>query len=533
MAIVLDGTTGITTPDLTDTSLTAGRVVYAGTSGNLTGSTALTFDGAILGVNGISVGRGAGAVATTTAVGASALAANSSGGNNVAIGYQAGLANSTGGQSTLIGSQAGLAGTDLDYVTAVGYQALSSITSGDFNTALGAQALKSNTSGASQTAVGYQAGYSVTGTTNSFFGDRAGQNLTTGTNNTGIGAYTINGTSGSGTYNVAVGQGAMNANTSGGLNVSVGSQALQANTTASSNTAVGYQAGYTATTNSYNVFLGYQAGYTSNYNGNGFNTCVGVQTGYSLTTGTGNTFIGGANSASGYFVTSGSNNTILGGYNGNAGGLDIRTASNYIVLSDGAGNPRLYSDASGRIRIGGVSGGNDIFRALQTTANSVATFENSNATPTGASVYFSGASPNNTTQDFLNCGDTTNAKLYIYSNGTVTNRTGTYNSFSDIKLKQDIVDAGSQWEDIKSVRVRKFRLKDDVLANPESKPLIGVIAQELELTSAGLVEDCIEREGQTTKAVKYSILYMKSVKALQEAMERIEQLEARLDAANL
>jgi len=45
MAIVLDGTTGITTPDLTDTSLTSGRVVYAGTSGNLTGSTALTYNG--------------------------------------------------------------------------------------------------------------------------------------------------------------------------------------------------------------------------------------------------------------------------------------------------------------------------------------------------------------------------------------------------------------------------------------------------------------------------------------------------------
>jgi len=45
MAIVLDGTAGITTPDLTDTSLTSGRVVYAGASGNLTGSANLTFDG--------------------------------------------------------------------------------------------------------------------------------------------------------------------------------------------------------------------------------------------------------------------------------------------------------------------------------------------------------------------------------------------------------------------------------------------------------------------------------------------------------
>ena len=54
MAIVLDGTAGITTPDLTDTSLTSGRVVYAGTSGNLTGSANLTFDGLNLFVGGSS-----------------------------------------------------------------------------------------------------------------------------------------------------------------------------------------------------------------------------------------------------------------------------------------------------------------------------------------------------------------------------------------------------------------------------------------------------------------------------------------------
>jgi len=50
MAITLDGTAGITTPDLTDTSLTSGRVVYAGASGNLTGSASLVFDGTNLGV---------------------------------------------------------------------------------------------------------------------------------------------------------------------------------------------------------------------------------------------------------------------------------------------------------------------------------------------------------------------------------------------------------------------------------------------------------------------------------------------------
>jgi hypothetical protein len=64
---------------------------------------------------------------------------------------------------------------------------------------------------------------------------------------------------------------------------------------------------------------------------------------------------------------------------------------------------------------------------------------------------------------------------------------------------------------------------------------LGVVAQEIELTSPGLVEDIkmLGETEETIKTVKYSILYMKAVKALQEAMERIEQLEARLDAANL
>jgi hypothetical protein len=54
----------------------------------------------------------------------------------------------------------------------------------------------------------------------------------------------------------------------------------------------------------------------------------------------------------------------------------------------------------------------------------------------------------------------------------------------------------------------------------------------------GLIKDnpdMIENEdgeivdsGTTTKSIKYSILYMKAVKALQEAMERIETLEAKV-----
>lgn len=129
----------------------------------------------------------------------------------------------------------------------------------------------------------------------------------------------------------------------------MGFQALVSNTTASYNTAVGYQAGYTNTTGQNLVAIGYQAGYTSNANNS---TYVGYYAGQT-TTGTLNTFVG-VNGV-GYLVSSGAKNTIIGGFSGNSGGLDIRTASNYIVLSDGDGNPRAYFNGSIAIFNGTIS----------------------------------------------------------------------------------------------------------------------------------------------------------------------------------
>jgi hypothetical protein len=164
----------------------------------------------------------------------------------------------------------------------------------------------------------------------------------------------------------------------------------------------------------------------------------------------------------------------------------------------------------------------------------------------------------------------------VTTNGNVTNSNNSYGQISDIKTKQDVIDAASQWDDIKNIRVRKFRFKND----PTGPLQIGVVAQEAELVSPGLINEHPDRKeeirtrevektreveitpavldedgnvvepavmetetyteeeeytetvdlGTTTKSVKYSILYMKAVKALQEAMERIETLEAKVSA---
>jgi hypothetical protein len=117
----------------------------------------------------------------------------------------------------------------------------------------------------------------------------------------------------------------------------------------------------------------------------------------------------------------------------------------------------------------------------------------------------------------------------VYTNGNVQNTNNSYGQISDVKLKENIVDAGSQWSDLKAVRVRNFNFKEG-----QTHRQIGVIAQELEEVSPGLVYETPDRDedgnetGEVTKGVNYSVLYMKAVKALQEAMERIEQLESEM-----
>jgi hypothetical protein len=134
--------------------------------------------------------------------------------------------------------------------------------------------------------------------------------------------------------------------------------------------------------------------------------------------------------------------------------------------------------------------------------------------------------------------------FFVFSNGNVSNTNNSYGAISDIKLKENIVDANSQWDDIKALQIRNYNFKKET--GQQTHTQIGLIAQETELVSPGLVTESPDRDeegndlGTVTKSVNYSILYIKAVKALQEAMERIEALEAsnqelkvRLDAANL
>ena len=132
---------------------------------------------------------------------------------------------------------------------------------------------------------------------------------------------------------------------------------------------------------------------------------------------------------------------------------------------------------------------------------------------------------NSGTFELITCRDTSNSlKFYVHHSGATYNSGGSYGSISDVSLKENIVDANSQWDDIKNIKVRNFNFKEST--GQETYTQIGVIAQEIETVSPKLVSTPKDE----IKTVKYSILYMKAFKALQEAMIRIEALEAKVSA---
>jgi hypothetical protein len=189
----------------------------------------------------------------------------------------------------------------------------------------------------------------------------------------------------------------------------------------------------------------------------------------------------------------------------------------FSTTADGASSPtervRITSDGSTHVFNGGVG-----IRSISSAG-------------AGTSVTIFRGSYSGTGNGFAETGT---ESIYIWSNGNVQNANNSYTAISDIKLKENIVDANSQWGDVKALRVRNYNLKEG-----QTHRQIGLIAQEVELISPGLVYESPDHDaegndlGTVTKSVNYSVLYMKAVKALQEAMERIETLEGMVAVNNI
>jgi hypothetical protein len=268
-------------------------------------------------IHGVRVGRGVGAIATNTAVGASALNANTTGCNNSAVGLQALLCNTTGNFNSAVGVDALRLNTTGSSNSAVGLVALCLNTTGCQNSAVGVEALRCNTTGNFNSAVGVGAlSANTTSCFNSALGNGALLSNTTGCCNSAVGASALRcNTTGSG--NVAVGVSSLRCNTTGIDNIAVGVQSLFDTSTGGNNNAIGTNALLCNTTGCNNVALGHNAGDT-------------------ITTGSGNTMIG-----------SGSDSGSVTAANRIAIGVNVvATADNRITIGSGANIAELDLDGA-------------------------------------------------------------------------------------------------------------------------------------------------------------------------------------------
>lgn len=112
---------------------------------------------------------------------------------------------------------------------------------------------------------------------------------------------------------------------------------------------------------------------------------------------------------------------------------------------------------------------------------------------------------------------------YQFNNlGAAYNSTGTWGTISDVRLKENIVDATPKLDAINQLRVVNFNLKDE----PEVKQ-IGFIAQEIEQVFPSLVENGEEDgKGGYYKAVKTTVLIPMLVKAIQELKAEFDAYKA-------
>ena len=195
-----------------------------------------------------------------------------------------------------------------------------------------------------------------------------------------------------------------------------------------------------------------------------------------------------------------------------------------IISGDANGGVELYHNNSKMLDTSaqGVNFRGEIRSATTSSSLSNCTLKNESTGADGTD-YFQCRTDNNT------------LKLVIEPDGDVKNQNTSYGGLSDLKLKENIVDANSQWNDIKAIKVRNFNFKESTGFSTHTQ--IGVVAQELETSSPNLVYESIDRDpatgedlGTKTKNVRYSVMYMKAIKCLQEAMAKIEVLETEVTA---
>jgi hypothetical protein len=213
--------------------------------------------------------------------------------------------------------------------------------------------------------------------------------------------------------------------------------------------------------------------------------------------------------------------------------MDNGTVKVLIAANNSRGGD-TYFNGGGNFGIGTDAPG----RKLSVVGTNTPLFlhKNNNVANSYCNIWQLGGSETNTTSSYYLFCDTDNVgiRMVIYGNGNLANVNNSYGAYSDIKLKENIIDATPKLDDLLKVKIRNYNLK-----GTDTKQ-IGVVAQELEEIFPALIEESDDtikdangeyiKTGEKTKTVKYSVFVPMLIKAIQEQQQIISDLKDRITA---
>ena len=203
-------------------------------------------------------------------------------------------------------------------------------------------------------------------------------------------------------------------------------------------------------------------------------------------------------------------------------GILLKNENAYPIIFQTSATERGRITSSGNLLVGrtntiNVDGEtcNHVFEQLG-SSNFALGIHCNQSTKKGLGIYYTSGG---TGSDFLFCEDAGTAKFIMKGNGGFANFQSNDVNLSDISMKKNITDASSTINEVKQWKIREFHLTDE---QDSADKRFGVIAQEIETIDSKVVTDY----STNLKGVKEQQIYWKAIKSLQEAIAKIEVLEA-------